>query len=113
MRLVLIGLSAGFVSALFGVGGGVLVVPLLVLLCAYGPHPATATSLAAIGITALAGTITYALYGEVDFAFAALVGVPAALGAAAGTAVQQRVHGNALLYGFAVLLVGIAISLVV
>jgi hypothetical protein len=113
VRLVLIGLVAGFVSALFGVGGGIVVVPLLVLVLAYRTHPATATSLAAIGITALAGTITYAIHGEVDPALAALVGLPAALGATAGTALQQRVHGRVLSYAFAVFLVGVAISLVV
>ena len=113
MRLVLIGLVAGFVSALFGVGGGVVVVPMLLALCAFAAHAATATSLAAIGITALAGTITYALHGEVDFGLAALVGLPAALGATAGTALQQRVHGKTLTYAFALFLVGVAVSLVV
>ena len=68
MKLALIGLLAGFMSALFGVGGGIVVVPLLLLLVAYTPHVATATSLAAIGITALAGTITFAIAGEVESA---------------------------------------------
>ena len=113
MRLVLIGLVAGFVSALFGVGGGVVVVPMLLALCAFGAHAATATSLAGIGVTALAGTITYALHGEVDFALAALVGLPAALGATAGTALQQRLHGRTLTYAFALFLVAVAVSLVV
>ena len=84
MKLALIGLVAGFMSALFGVGGGVVVVPLLILLVAYTPHVATATSLAAIGITALAGTITFAIAGEVDPAHALLVGLPAAAGATLG-----------------------------
>ena len=52
MRLVLIGLVAGFFSALFGVGGGIVIVPLLLLLCSWQAQTATATSLAAIGITA-------------------------------------------------------------
>ena len=77
MRLVLIGLVSGFLSALFGVGGGIVVVPLLILLCRFGPHVATATSLAGIVITALAGAITYAFHGEIDLGYAALVGVPA------------------------------------
>ena len=48
MRLVLIGLVAGFFSALFGVGGGVVIVPLLLLFCSWEARSATATSLAAI-----------------------------------------------------------------
>src|SRR5206468_5281797 len=58
MALVLIGLVAGFFSALFGVGGGIVVVPLLLLWQRWSERPAMATSLAAIGIIALAGTIS-------------------------------------------------------
>jgi uncharacterized protein len=113
VRLVLIGLLSGVMSALFGVGGGVIVVPLLILLCRFTPHWATATSLAGIVITALAGTITYAILGEVDYAYAALVGIPAAVGATAGTALQRRVHGQALTYLFALFLVAVAVTLLV
>jgi hypothetical protein len=112
-RLLLIGLAAGFLSALFGVGGGILVVPLLLLAGRLSERPAMATSLAAIGITALAGTIAYALLGRVDPALAALVGIPAALGAVLGTALQQRLAGRALSLAFAALLVVIAVVMLV
>jgi len=113
VKLALIGLLAGFMSALFGVGGGIVVVPLLILLSAYTPYVATATSLAAIGITALAGTITFAIAGEVDLAHALLVGLPAAVGAAVGATVQQRVRARELSYLFAALLVAIAVWMLV
>jgi uncharacterized protein len=113
VRLVVIGLVAGLFSALFGVGGGIVIVPLLVLLAGFDGRIAAATSLAAIGITALAGTILYALEGHVDPAHAALVGLPAAAGAVAGTAIQQRVSGRALTGAFAVLLASIAVWLLV
>lgn len=113
MRLVLIGLVSGFLSALFGVGGGIVVVPLLILLCRFGPHVATATSLAGIVITALAGAITYAFHGEIDLGYAALVGVPAAFGATLGATLQRRLQAKALTYLFALFLVGVAISLLV
>lgn len=111
MKLILIGLVAGFFSALFGVGGGIVIVPLLLLVCAWDLRPATATSLAAIGITATAGTIVYVVHGDVRPVYAALVGIPAAAGALAGTSLQQRVHTKTLSYLFAVLLVGIAIRM--
>jgi len=111
VRLVLIGVVAGFMSALFGVGGGIVVVPLLILLLAVLPHPATAPSLAGIAITALAGVLTYAFHGEVDFAYAALVGIPAAFGATAGATLQQRLTGRALSLLFAAFLVVIAVWL--
>ena len=111
MRLVAIGLVAGLFSALFGVGGGIVIVPLLILVAGFESRPATGTSLAAIGITALAGTILYAFEGEVDVAHAALVGLPAAAGAVAGTSLQQRVSSRALTLAFAGLLAAIAVWL--
>jgi uncharacterized protein len=113
VRLVLIGLVAGFFSALFGVGGGVVIVPLLLLLCAWEARPATATSLAAIGITALSGVIAYAIHGDVRVSYAALVGLPAAVSVAGATALQQRLKTRTIELLFAVFLVGIAVWLVV
>jgi hypothetical protein len=111
MRLILIGLTAGFFSALFGVGGGIVIVPLLMLAGGWEIRSATATSLAAIGITATAGVIIYAIHGEVRPLYAALVGVPAAFGALGGTALQQRLPVRTLSFLFAGLLVVIAIRM--
>jgi uncharacterized protein len=112
VRLVAIGLVAGLFSALFGVGGGIVAVPLLVLVAGFAERPATATSLGAIGITALAGTIVYAVLGHVEPAYAALVGLPAAVGATAGTALQQRITVRTLTFAFAALLVAVGIWLI-
>jgi uncharacterized membrane protein YfcA len=111
VRLVLIGLVAGFFSALFGVGGGIVIVPLLLLLVHWEIRSASATSLAAIGITATAGVVTYAVHGEVEPIYALLVGVPAALGAAGGATLQQRVPVRTLSFLFAALLVAIAVRM--
>ena len=73
-RLVAIGLVAGVFSSLFGVGGGLVIVPLLLLFAAFPPHQATATSFGAIAITALAGAAAYALRHDIRYAYAALVG---------------------------------------
>jgi len=113
VRLILIGLAAGFFSALFGVGGGIVIVPLLLLVARWELRSASATSLAAIGITAAAGTITYVVHGDVRPVYAALVGVPAAAGALGGAALQQRLPVHTLSYLFAVLLVGIALRMLV
>jgi uncharacterized membrane protein YfcA len=111
VRLILIGLVAGFFSAVFGVGGGVVIVPLLLLVAHWDLRPAAATSLAAIGITATAGVITYALHGEVEPKYALLVGVPAAFGAAGGSVLQQRLPVRTLSFLFAALLTAIAIRM--
>jgi len=113
LKLLLIGLVAGLFSTVFGVGGGIVIVPLLILLLGFGSKVATGTSLAAIGITALAGTILYAFEGHVDVAHATLVGLPAAAGAIVGTGVQQRVSGRALTLAFAGLLASLAVWLLV
>lgn len=112
-RLLLIGLAAGFFSALFGVGGGVVIVPLLLLVGGFELRNATATSLGAIAITATAGVVTYAIHGDVEPVYAALVGIPATGGVLAGTALQQRLPVRTLSYLFAALLVAVAIRMLV
>jgi uncharacterized membrane protein YfcA len=111
VQLVLIGLVTGFFSALFGVGGGIIVVPLLLLLRNWQQRQAMATSLAAIGIIALAGTVSYGVHGELKPGAAAIVGLPAAVGAVAGTALQQRIANRTLSFLFALLLLGLGVKL--
>lgn len=112
-RFVGIGIAAGLFSALFGVGGGVIVVPLLVLLVGLDGRVATGTSLAAIGLTALFGVAAFGVLGEVEWDDALVVGLPATVGTLAGTWLQQRVPSRALVLLFAVLLLGIAVRLFV
>jgi uncharacterized protein len=113
VRLVAIGLVAGLFSALFGVGGGIVVVPLLILAVGFPPRPAMATSLAAIALISLVGAVTYAFHGEVKPGAAAIVGLPAAVGAVAGAALQQRLATRTLSLAFAALLAGLGVRLLV
>jgi uncharacterized membrane protein YfcA len=71
------------------------------------------TSLGAVGLIALVGVISYAFHGELKPGAAAVVGLPAALGAVLGTGVQQRLDARQLSLGFAALLAGIAIWLLI
>ena len=112
-QLILIGIAAGLFSALFGVGGGIIVVPLLLLTGRWLERPAMATSLAAIGIIALAGTVSYAFHGELKPGAAAMVGLPAAIGAIAGSALQQRLANRTLSLLFALLLAGLGVRLLI
>jgi uncharacterized membrane protein YfcA len=112
-RLALIGLVAGVFSTVFGVGGGIVVVPLLIWLLAFPAHAATATSLGMILITATAGATFYALRGDVRVGYAVLVGVPAVVGALVGTHVQQRLSGGTLTLAFSGLLAAVAVWLLV
>lgn len=112
MLVVLIGLAAGFYGALFGVGGGTIMVPGLIWL-GRRPKPAAATSLAAIGITAAACAIFYAGYGELRPLDALLVGLPAAGGVLLGIELQQRLHGRVVTGLFAVFVAAIGLKLVI
>ncbi len=109
--LVGIGLAGGFFSALFGVGGGIVVVPLLILLAGFDGKPATGTSLVVIGFAAVFGVIAFSVGGRVEWHEAALVGLPAMLGTVAGTWLQQRISSRLLVVLFAVLLVAVAVEL--
>jgi uncharacterized protein len=113
LAFVLIGLVAGFFSALFGVGGGVVIVPLLLIVAKWELRNAAATSLAAIGLTATAGVVTYVIHGEVEPLYAMLLGVPAAAGSFGGSTLQQRLPVRTLSLLFAALLVGIAIRMLI
>ena len=113
MRLVLIGLAAGFFGAMFGVGGGIIMVPLLLLFTSFTERPAMATSLAAVGLIALEGAIFFAAHGDVKLGAAALVGVPATVGVLAGTALQQRLATRTLSIAFSVLLAAVGVRLLV
>ena len=112
-KLAGIGLVAGAFGALFGVGGGIVIVPLLVFFFAFDQRRASATSLGAILITAVAGAATYALHGEVKPGAAAIVGLPAVAGVLVGTSLQQRVPLRALSYGFALVLAAVGVRLIV
>ncbi len=112
-KLVAIGLLSGFFGALFGVGGGIVIVPLLVLFLAFDQRRASATSLAAILISSVAGATTYALHGEVKPGAAALVGIPAVAGVVIGAALQQHIPAQRLTIGFAILLTAVGARLLV
>lgn len=87
-----IGLAGGFVSGLFGVGGGVLFVPLLVLLLNVDIHLAIGTSLAAIIPTALTGALRHFSAHAIDFRIAFLMALFAIIGAWLGAGISLRME---------------------
>jgi uncharacterized membrane protein YfcA len=107
-----IGTAAGVFSGLFGVGGGVVMVPLLILLLRMDERRATSTSLGAIVIIASAAALTQGAYGTLHLTEGLLVGVPALVGVLAGTALQQRIPARRVSLIFATLLLVVAVSMV-
>jgi uncharacterized protein len=109
---IAIGLAAGVVAGLLGVGGGVLFVPGLVIFLGLGQHQAEATSLLAIVPVAIVGTYRQERYGNVRRADALLLGVLSIAGAAGGVAMANALSGRFLRDAFAALLVLVAAQLV-
>jgi uncharacterized membrane protein YfcA len=110
--VIAIGLCAGVVAGLLGVGGGVLFVPGLVILLGLGQHQAEATSLLAIVPVAIVGTIRQDRYGNVRRDDALLMGLLSIAGAGAGVALANALSGTVLRDGFALLMVLVAAQLV-
>jgi hypothetical protein len=106
-----IGTAAGLFSGLFGVGGGTVIVPLLVVWLGYEEREATGTSLAAIVFIAAFAAALQGVYGNVHVLDALLVGIPAVGGVLFGTWLQQRVQVRALSLLFAAVLVASAVEL--
>jgi uncharacterized membrane protein YfcA len=113
LTLAAIGTAAGLLSGLFGVGGGVLIVPLLVLWCGFGERLAAGTSLAAIAVLASVATAVHGAYGNVHLQEGILVGIPAVAGVVIGTELQQRISTKAISLMFAAMLVVVAVDLLI
>jgi uncharacterized membrane protein YfcA len=108
LTLAAIGTLAGLFSGLFGVGGGVVIVPLLVLWLDFGEREATGTSLAAIVIIATAAAAIHGAYGNLHARDGLLVGLPAVAGVVLGAELQQRISTKAISLAFAALLAVVA-----
>ena len=109
---IAIGLAAGVVAGLLGVGGGVLFVPGLVIFLSLTQHQAEATSLLAIVPVALVGALRQDRYGNVRRRDGLLLGLYSVVGAAAGVALANALSGKALQIGFALLTLLVAVQLV-
>ena len=111
LAIGLIGLAGGLVSGLFGVGGGVLFVPLLVLLLKSNIHLAIGTSLAAIVPTAFVAAFRHHLHQSVDLRTAILLAIFAMLGAWIGATISLQLDTVLLRKIFAVFLMVLALRL--
>jgi len=111
-KLVAIATLGGAFSGLFGVGGGTIIVPLLILWFGYGEREATGTSLLAIIVIAALAAATQGAFGNVHLGTGLLIGIPAMAGVVAGTALQQRIPERAVSGIFSVLLVASAAVLI-
>jgi uncharacterized protein len=112
LELAAVGLAAGALAGLFGVGGGILFVPGLVLIGDLGQLEAIATSLAAMVPVVAVGAWRQSTYGNVRWRPALFIGLTSVVGVAAGTAIAEALPEDVLRTLFAVLLLLTAARLV-
>ena len=110
-KLLLIGLAAGLIGGGLGVGGGIIIVPLLVV-AGFGQYRAHATSLAAIVLIALTAAISFGTAGEADFGLGLTVGIGGVVGSAIGASVMHRVSTKTLSIVFAAVILVAAIRMI-
>ncbi|HEX6220043.1 MAG TPA: sulfite exporter TauE/SafE family protein [Acidimicrobiia bacterium] len=110
-KLALIGLAAGTIGGGLGVGGGIILVPFLVIV-GFDRHRAHATSLAAIVLIATAGALSFGLSGEIDIGLGVTIGIGGILGSIIGASVMHRVSPRALTIVFGLVLLVAAIRLI-
>jgi len=108
-----LGLLAGILSGLLGVGGGLIIVPGMVLALGARQHVAHATSLAAIVPTAVAGALAFGKASAVDWKIGALLAAGSIPGARGGATLMQRIPAEQLRVVFGVFVIAVAIVLLV
>lgn len=111
LKPVALGVAAGFLGGLFGVGGGLLMVPGMVLLMGVAQHRAHATSVAAIVASSTAALIPLALEGEVRWGPAGLLLIGAVVGAYLGARIIDRIPATWLARGFVILVIVAAVRM--
>ncbi|MDQ6423570.1 sulfite exporter TauE/SafE family protein [Paenibacillus sp. LHD-117] len=108
-----IGIGVGLISGLFGIGGGSLFVPMMVLLYRFPPHVATATSMFVIFLSSVLGSGMHVALGETDWLLVAALVPGAWIGGKLGARIAIRLSGNKLLWLLRMTLLALAIQLIV
>ncbi len=110
---MLLSFFVGVLSSLFGIGGGIVHVPFLIVILGLAVHSATATSHFVLAITSLVGTLVFLRNGQVDLAVAATMGIGVLLGAQAGAVLSTRMRSEPIrrILAFAVLVFAVGIIL--
>lgn len=109
---VLVGVAAGGASGLLGVGGGIVMVPLLVAALGAQQHRAHATSLAAIVVIGAFGALVFGLEGEVEVGPAVMLALGAMVGAPVGAKLMADASESKLKIAFGAWMVAVGVTLI-
>lgn len=109
---ILIAFSVGFLSGLFGIGGGSLMVPAMIMLFLFPPHIAVATSMFIIFLSAIVGSITHMSLGNVNWVYLLLLIPGAWIGGKWGAALNQRLKSKQIVMLLRIILIIVGIRLI-
>jgi hypothetical protein len=112
-RALTLGLLAGTLAGLLGIGGGIVIIPGLVLWLGFNQHEASGTSLTAVIATSGSALVSFAIDGSVDWQAAGLIAIGALTGALIGTRVLHRIPAKVLSRAFAVVVTIAAIRMAI
>ncbi len=105
-------MGVGFLSSIFGIGGGIIHVPMMVYLLDFPVHIATATSCFILAISALGGTVTHVLMDHVVWVPAVCISIGAAIGAQIGARISRRTRSKTILVILALAMLCVSIRLI-
>jgi uncharacterized membrane protein YfcA len=93
-----LGAGVGFISGLFGIGGGSLMVPAMVILFRYPPHIATATSMFVILLSSIFGSATHSFQGDINWGLVIPIAIGALIGGWLGAKLSNQLSGRKLIW---------------
>ncbi|WP_425456326.1 sulfite exporter TauE/SafE family protein [Brevibacillus fluminis] len=109
---ILLAFLVGNVSSLFGVGGGILMVPVMLILFRFPPHMATATSMCVIFLSSLVGSITNIMHHQVAWLYVFALAPGALVGGVLGAKIASRLKGRTLVFLLRILILAIAVQMI-
>lgn len=113
LRGFLVSFAVGFMSSIFGIGGGIIHVPAMIFLLGFPVHISTATSHFILAFSSLVGSATHASLGNVNFEFALPIGLGGVVGAQLGAAASRRIRGTIIERLLGLALIAVAVRLVI
>jgi len=110
--LVLLSLMAGILSSSFGIGGGIIFVPCLIILLGFGMKKASATSQFALIFTSLSGLTLFIIDGKPNYYMGFILSIGSIIGGTLGSMLTSRVKSDILLKIFSILLLVVSLRLI-
>ncbi|UCG04566.1 MAG: sulfite exporter TauE/SafE family protein [Candidatus Heimdallarchaeota archaeon] len=105
-----IGLFIGLMSGIFGAGGGMMIIFVLLVIFQYPPHTAVGTATAIMAIIALSGVIGYSIQGYINFEYGLIISIGAVISGSVGSVFSNRLNETTLTFAMGLIFILVGIS---